>query len=75
MRTFTLERVFDESGVSGTGVVLEGVIFADGVTVIRWLPGKAGAQSTAIYGSYADFEKIHITSHPRNQTSVVFGRN
>lgn len=37
MRTFRLVRERDVSGVSGTGVVAEGVEFADGCVVLRWL--------------------------------------
>ncbi len=36
MRTFQLHRDTDVSGVSGTGVVADGVVFPDGTTVIRW---------------------------------------
>lgn len=72
MRTFTLERVNDESGVSGTGVVLEGVEFADGRVVIRWKPGNVGAQSTAYYDSFGDFSTIHVKSHPTNKSVIRF---
>jgi len=30
MRTFFLERIEDETGISGTGIVAEGVEFSDG---------------------------------------------
>lgn len=36
MRPFHFERVEDESGTSGTGVVAEGVEFADGSVVLHW---------------------------------------
>jgi hypothetical protein len=36
MRTFTLVRKVDVSGVSGTGVVAEGVEFHDGQVVLSW---------------------------------------
>lgn len=36
-RSFLLVRKEDVSGVSGTGVVAEGVQFSDGTTVIHWL--------------------------------------
>lgn len=38
MRVFHLVRHVDISGISGTGVVAEGVEFTDGTTVLRWLP-------------------------------------
>ena len=40
MRRFVLRRDVDVTGISGTGVVAEGVEFQDGIVVMRWL--KAG---------------------------------
>ena len=37
MRSFKLVRAEDVSGVSGTGVVAEGVIFHDGQVAMSWL--------------------------------------
>lgn len=37
MRRFELHRDEDPTGVSGTGVVAEGVSFEDGPVVVRWL--------------------------------------
>lgn len=37
MRAFRLIRDEDVTGVSGTGVVAEGVEFTDGVVALRWL--------------------------------------
>lgn len=37
MRRFELHRDVDVSGVSGVGVVAEGVEFADGSVALRWL--------------------------------------
>ncbi len=36
MRAFQLVRHTDISGVSGTGVVAEGVEFSDGTVALRW---------------------------------------
>lgn len=36
MRTFVLERDVDVSGVSGEGVVAEGIEFSDGTVALRW---------------------------------------
>ena len=61
----------DESGYSGTGEILQGVIFDDGVTVIRWsVPEKP--RSIAIFQSFEDFKAVHIESHPTNQTKILF---
>lgn len=37
IRRFRLHRIEDVSGVSGTGVVAEGVVFSDGWAVTHWL--------------------------------------
>lgn len=37
MRCFTLHRVEDETGVSGTGVVAWGVEWPDGSASMRWI--------------------------------------
>ena len=37
MHMFYLNRLIDKSGVSGTGVVAEGVVFTNGKCVLTWL--------------------------------------
>lgn len=37
MRTFVLIRREDVTGLSGTGVVAEGIEFSDGTVAMRWL--------------------------------------
>lgn len=37
MRLFVFQRIEDESGMSGTGIVAEGVEFSNGMVVITWL--------------------------------------
>ena len=71
MRTFEMHRGNDESGVSGTGKVLEGVVFSDGPCVIRWVTELNG-RSEARYDSFASFIDIHVNSHASNQTKVIF---
>lgn len=56
MRTFQLHRDEDVSGISGTGIVAEGIQFSDGVCVIRWFGVH---QSTVVWPSIADVEAIH----------------
>jgi hypothetical protein len=55
-RRFVLMRAEDETGISGTGRIADGVEFQDGVAVIRWNTETA---STAIYGSIEDIVTIH----------------
>lgn len=66
MRLFELHRDIDESGVSGTGVVAEGVEFWDGEVAMRW---KTPTSSTAVYHSIVELDHIH--SHG-GKTRVVF---
>ena len=57
MKRFYLQRYEDETGVSGTGKVAEGVMFQDGRVVMQWLSN--GVHSIVFYDSLADVEKIH----------------
>lgn len=56
MRRFYLRRLVDETGVSGTGVITEGVEFSDGTCVMRWLTATS---SIAIYNNIIELLKIH----------------
>ena len=56
-KRFILQRDEDETGVSGVGVVAEGVRFSDGRCALRWIVG--GSRSTVIWDSVDDVEKIH----------------
>mgnify|MGYP003642897115 CR=1 FL=1 len=69
--TFTVCRLSDESGVSGTGVVIEGIVLATGQAVIHWLyPCPRG--SIAIFDSISDFATVHIKPHPGNETIITY---
>jgi hypothetical protein len=56
MRRFVLDRKTDVSGVSGIGVVAQGVEFDDGVAVVRWL---GDTPTTTIHDSIASVRAIH----------------
>lgn len=68
LRLFKLVRHEDVTGVSGTGVVGEGVQFSDGRCVMRW---TTQLSSIALYDSIQDVLCIH--GHDGN-TAVVFAR-
>jgi len=53
-RRFLLVRHEDRSGVSGTGVVAEGVQFSTGKCVIAWI---------SEYPSYAIYDGIDVLEH------------
>jgi len=56
MRIFHLLRLIDETGVSGTGIVAEGICFSNGKCAISWLTKYS---SIAIYDNIEELEKIH----------------
>lgn len=64
---FRLIREVDETGVSGTGHVADGVVWHDGTVAVRW---RTDTRSTVVYDSLADVEKIH--GHG-GKTRVVWG--
>lgn len=55
-RLFELYRHADVSGVSGTGVVAEGVEFADGGIALRW---KGEHPATSVWPSMASLLAVH----------------
>ena len=71
IRTFTVCRQSDETGVSGEGVVIEGVELASGHCIIHWLypPPRGGI---AIFDSMNDFIRVHIGPHPANKTIITY---
>lgn len=71
IRTFTVHRKIDQTGVSGEGVIIEGVLYATGQVVLHWLnPVPRG--SIAIFESMNDFLSVHIGPHPANATTITF---
>lgn len=66
MRRFFLMRHEDETGVSGVGVVAEGVLFTNGKAVVSWLTATT---SVAVYDSMKIVEAIH--GH-KGKTEVVW---
>jgi hypothetical protein len=71
IRTFTVCRHADESGVSGGGVVIEGIIWGTGQCIVHWLypPPRGGF---AIFDSLDDFLKVHVHPHPGNGTLITY---
>ena len=66
MNQFRLVRTEDESGVSGTGHVAEGVIFSNGWCVLRWRSKHPGLE---IFPRIEDVMFVH--GHG-GKTKVVF---
>lgn len=57
MRMFVLQRDEDETGVSGTGIVAEGIEFSDGTVMLRWIVGEH--KSSVVWETIDDVEAIH----------------
>ena len=57
MKRFILNRIEDETGISGTGTVAEGVQFSDGKVTMRWIVGEH--RSTVVWDSIEAVDKIH----------------
>jgi hypothetical protein len=66
MRLFQLHRDEDSSGVSGTGVVAEGVEFTNRECVIHWLAKRSSM------GIYANIDDVVIVHGHDGRTRVVF---
>ena len=57
MRRFHLDRHQDETGVSGTGMVAQGVLFDNGKVALTWLTERP---SVTVYDSLDDVEAVHL---------------
>lgn len=55
-RRFVLVRHVDVSGVSGTGIVAEGIEWTDKTVTLHWLGDRP---STTVWNSIDDVEAIH----------------
>lgn len=67
IKEFYLNRVEDETGISGTGVVARGVILPSGAVVLEW---QTFHSSICLYKNIGDVEQIH--GH-NGKTIVIMG--
>lgn len=56
MRRFVLQRDEDETGISGTGIVAEGIEYSNGRVSFTWLTAQ---EATNNYGSMKTVEELH----------------
>jgi len=73
---FYLDRHVDNMGVSGTGHVLDGVIFPNGQVVICWRDSQEtnstlSHSSLTIYQRMSHFIDIHVKPH-KGASKIVF---
>lgn len=68
MRRFVLQRDADPTGVSGTGVVAEGVAFSDDVVCLHWV----GDWPSSVVHYERGMESVeHVHGHS-GQTRIVW---
>ena len=67
MQAFYMIRNGDIHDTSGTGVVLDGVLFPDRSCVIRW---RTVVASTTFFDSFDAFLQIHCANHAGNGTEI-----
>lgn len=56
LRTFRVVRDEDVSGVSGTGVIAEGVLFSNGKVVVNWISMH---KILEVVDSVAEWQAVH----------------
>lgn len=74
-RRFILNRIEDKSGISGVGVVAEGVEFSDGVAVLRWLvpvgqPGHGNPTSVVWHDN--GMKSVEIIHGHNGSTEIIW---
>ncbi len=62
-------RQADETGVSGTGEVVHGLVMSDG-SVVSWWVVEGMPPRPHVDGCWDDFWRVHIKQHPNNDTLV-----
>lgn len=60
-RRFFLLRLKDETGISRTGRVLEGIVTQSGKVIAEWRPPHS---TVGIYKDFNEFKLIHVDCHP-----------
>lgn len=66
-QVFEMIRHSDETGVSGTGTVLDGIVFPSGSCVVEW---RGATPCVQVWPSFAAFKRVHIDPHPTNNTEL-----
>ena len=70
MRLWTMYRHQDESGVSGSGIVAQGCMFANGQIAVQWIASAETDVQTK--RSMQAFLDVHVHSHPANGTIITW---
>jgi hypothetical protein len=68
-RLFAMVCNGDESGTSGTGRVLDGVLWGDASVTLKW---RSEADSEASFPTWSKFHRVHCCAHPGNGTEFAW---
>lgn len=68
-QVFAVVRRADETGVSGTGTIVDGIVFPSGECVVRW---RGPTPCVTVWPSFDAFKSVHIDPHPLNKTEVLW---
>lgn len=60
-KRFYVNRIKDETGISRTGRILEGVLTQSGKVIVEWRPPMS---TIGVYNTLEEFMTIHIDCHP-----------
>lgn len=71
-QSFKMIRNSDETGTSGTGVVVDGIVFPSGTCVVEW---RGPTPCVAVWASFEAFRRVHIDVHPTNGTEIVWSQS
>jgi hypothetical protein len=71
--TFILRRLVDGTGVSGVGVVADGVVFPDLRAVTRWRGGSTGVAQTCVWENVGHIRRVHGHSGDTRIELVPYG--
>jgi hypothetical protein len=73
-RRFYLQRKQDESGVSGTGRVAEGMAWEDGIAVLHWLVvgETTGIYAPTVKDRRSGIQKIKAIHGHDNRTLLIW---
>jgi len=70
MKRGDILRRNDETGVSGTGIVCQVCLFADGMAAVQWLcPPAAG---DVVVKKWDAWLEVHVRAHPKNRTVIIW---
>ncbi len=67
-KRFILQRDVDETGVSGTGIVAEGVLFSDGVVSLHW----TSEFPTSVVFHHRGIESVEAIHGHNGKTRIIF---